>query len=303
MLKSLNLQSFSTSGFATRGVMGICQLPPAIGLRVGRFIADLYSSQRDSKLVQAVRANQWGIRDKQSSPEQLDIAVRNVFRHAAHCYYDFYGNLGKLDKLKDLLIFTPQVEALIQRSRLEEEGALVVGPHLSNFDLVMLAIAHKGFQAQGISPEQPPGGYVIQNQIRESTGLNITPAGAQSLQKAIQRMRNGGTVFTGVDRPVPADKINPDFCGHPSNLPTGAVRLAIKADVPVIVVSSWMNADGKYQMEVSDPIPMRKYDSRTTTVKNNTEAVLEIVGQAIRKFPDQWLMYYPVWSMEQDKIP
>lgn len=283
--------------------MGLCQLPPTIGLTVGKFIADLYSSQKQSKLVQAVRANQWIIRAKQPSSEELDIAVRDVFRHAAHCYYDFYGNFSKPDTLKKMVVFTPQVEALIQRSRLGKEGAMVVGPHLSNFDLVMLAIAHKGFQAQGISPQQPPGGYIIQNRIRESTGLNITPASAQSLQRAIQRMRNGGIVFTGVDRPVPGEKLRPDFCGYPSNLPTGAIRLAIKADVPVIVVSSWMGADGKYHMDVSEPIPMRKYDSRTVTVKKNTEAVLEIVGQAIQKYPDQWLMYYPVWSMEQEEIP
>jgi len=283
--------------------MGLCQLPPSFGLTVGRLIAGLYSSQKNSKLIQSVRANQWVIRDKQISPEQLDIAVKKVFRHAAHCYYDFYGNIGNLDRLANLLDFTPQVEALIQRSHLGEEGAMVVGPHLSNFDLVMLAIAHKGFQAQGISPEQPPGGYEIQNRIRESTGLNITPASSRSLQQAIQRMRAGGTVFTGVDRPIPGEKHKPDFCGFPSNLPTGAIRLAIKAEVPVIVVSSWMSANGKYQLDVSEPIPMQKYNSRANSIKKNTESVLEIIGQAIRKLPDQWLMYYPVWSLDTEELP
>lgn len=303
MLKSMNLRSFSTSGFATRGVMGLCQLPPSIGLTVGRFIADLYSKQKNAPMVQAVRANQWIASEKQLSSEQLDEAVRNVFRHAAQCFYEFYGNINNPEALKSKLAFTPQAEKLIDISKSGKQGTMVVGPHLSNFDLVMLALAHHGFQAQGVSPEQPPGGYVIQNQIRASTGLQITPASPKTLHQAIDRMRNGGVVFTGVDRPVPGEKLNPKFFGLPSNLPTGAIRMAVKADVPVIVVSSWMAADGMYHIDVSEPIPMQKYETRTRTILNNTERVLEIIAKAVRKYPEQWLMYYPVWTIDQKEVP
>jgi lauroyl/myristoyl acyltransferase len=303
MLKSMNLRSFSTSRFATQGVMGLCQLPRPIGHAIGRWIADLYTAQKNAPLVRAVRANQWMARDMQLTASQLDQAVRDVFRHTAHCYYDFYGKLRNSEKLKSMLVLTPAIESLIQRSQAGNQGAMVVGPHLSNFDLVMLAIAHYGFQAQGVSPEQPPGGYVIQNQIRAETGLQITPASPASLQQAIERMRSGGIVFTGVDRPVPGDKLNPKFFGQPSFLPTGAVRMAIKAEVPVIVVSSWMDADGRYHMDVSEPIPMEKYASRTATVLNNAEAVLEIVAAAVRRFPEQWLMFYPVWTIDPSEVP
>lgn len=285
--------------------MGLCQLPPSIGHAIGRYIADLYSAQKQSPLVQAVRANQWIARDKQLSSEQLDTAVRDVFRHAAHCYYDFYGNMKKPDAIKRMVRLTPHVETLIQRSRAGNgsQGAMVVGPHLSNFDLSMLAIAYQGFQAQGISPEQPPGGYVIQNQIRASTGLNITPASQKSLHQAIERMRNGRVVFTGVDRPVKGEKQNPDFFGQPSNLPTGAIRMALKAEVPVIVVTSWMDAEGVYHIESSMPISMQNYDDRTTTILKNTEAVLAMVAESVCKFPEQWLMFYPVWNIDPREIP
>jgi lauroyl/myristoyl acyltransferase len=303
MLKTMNLRSFSTSRFATQGVMGLCQLPRPMGHAVGRWIADLYTAQKNAPLVRAVRANQWMARGKQLTASQLDQAVRDVFRHTARCYYDFYGNLRNPEKLKNMLAMTPAIEALIQRSQAGNQGTMVVGPHLSNFDLVMLAIAHYGFQAQGVSPEQPPGGYVIQNQIRADTGLKITPASSSSLHQAIERMRAGGVVFTGVDRPITGEKHNPRFFGKPSHLPTGAVRMALKAEVPVIVVSSWMDADGLYHMDVSEPIPMGKYANRTTTVLKNAEAVLEVVAAAVHKFPEQWLMFYPVWSIDQAEVP
>jgi lauroyl/myristoyl acyltransferase len=294
----MNLQSFSTSSFATKSVMALCKLPSSLGHRVGRLIADLYTTQKDSPLIRAVRLNQSVIRNGQISDNELDTAVRDVFRHAAHCYCDFYGNINRPKNIKEMVSFSPNVEALIQRSQLGEEGAMVVGPHMSNFDLIMLAIAHQGFRAQGISPEQPPGGYIIQNQIRESTGLEITPASSKTLQQAIDRMRNGGVVFTGIDRPVKGEKINPNFFGRPSFLPTGAIRMAMKAEVPVIVVYAWMNSDGKYHIEISEPIPMQKYTNRKSTIQENTETVLGIVTEAIRKVPNQWLMFLPVWKVE-----
>ncbi len=283
--------------------MGLCKLPPSIGYAVGRLLADLFSAQKNSSLVQAVRANQWVVRGKQLSSDQLDEAVRDVFRHAARCYYDFYSNLRNPDAIRSMVSLSPQVEALIESSRNGNQGAMVVGPHLSNFDLAMLAMAYQGFRAQGISPEQPPGGYVIQNQIRASTGLKITPVSPKSLQQAIDRMRKGGIAFTGVDRPVLSEKINPGFFGQTSNLPTGAIRMAVKADVPVIVVSARMNAEGKYQAKASEPIPMQKYTGRTTTIRKNTETVLEVVAKDIREAPEQWLMFYPVWATDRKEIP
>ena len=116
-------------------------------------------------------------------------------------------------------------------------------------------------------------------------------------------MRKGGIAFTGVDRPVQGEKLNPDFFGQTSNLPTGAIRMAVKAGVPVVVVSAWMNAEGKYQAKASEPIPMQKYTGRTTTIRKNTETVLEVVAKDIREAPEQWLMFYPVWATDRIEIP
>jgi hypothetical protein len=43
-------------------------------------------------------------------------------------------------------------------------------------------------------------------------------------------------------------------------------------------------------------------DLLTETVRN-AEAVLEVVSDAIRKVPDQWAMYYPVWPDALQEIP
>jgi len=299
----MNLQTFTNTSFALNLVMALGKLPPSVGYPVGRFIANLIAARKNSALVRNVRANQWIVRGGQPSPTELDEAVRAVFRHAARCYYDLYRGLRNPEALIRLSPSTDGMEALIQRSRSAEQGVMVVGAHTSNFDIVMLALAQRGLQAQGISPGLPPSGYRIQNQMRSSTGLEITPVSTKAMHQAIERMRNGGVVFTGADRPIEGDKQHPTFFGLPSHLPTGHVRMAMKAGVPVMVVSALMGTDGKYHFHISEPIPIRQYDSRSSTIRKNAEALLEVIANTIRQAPDQWLMFFPVWPKALEEMP
>jgi KDO2-lipid IV(A) lauroyltransferase len=299
----MDLQTFSKSSFALNSIMTLAKLPPSVGHPIARFIADQYTIRKNSSLIRCVRANQWVARGGALSPTELDEAIRKVFRHAARCYYDLYHHFHNPAALQRLSPLTPQVQALIKRSRDQRQGAMVVGAHLSNFDLVMLATAHRGLRGQGISPQQQPGGYQIQNQIRVSAGLEITPASARALQSGLQRLRTGGVVFTGVDWPIEGEKLKPLFFGRPSNLPTGHVRLALKADVPVMVITSHMSPDGKYHIDVSEPIPMIKTSDRPTTIRKNAEIILEVVADAIRQVPEQWLIFRPVWPQVLEEVP
>jgi KDO2-lipid IV(A) lauroyltransferase len=299
----MNLQTFTNSSIALNLVISLGKLPPSVGYPIGRFLADRIAARKDSALVLNVRANQWIVNGCQLSSSELDKVVRGVFRHAARCYYDLYRNLRSPEALKRLSPTTDQVEALIQRSRSADQGVMVVGAHTSNFDLVMLATAHRGLQAQGISPKLPSSGYRSQNRIRSSTGLEITPASTKVMHQAIQRMRNGKVILTGADRPIEGDKHHPVFFGRPSNLPTGHVRMAMKAGVPVMVASGLMSSDGIYHFHLSEPIPMRQYDSRSNTIRKNTETLLEVIANTIRLAPDQWLMFHPVWPEALEEMP
>jgi KDO2-lipid IV(A) lauroyltransferase len=299
----MDLRSLTNTGFALRVMLNIAKMPPKVGYLVGRLIASLIAVQKKSPLVNAVRTNQWVARGEQLSPEELDLAVKSVFQHAARCYFDFYHNLHSPEALLALSPPTPDGDYLIQRSQEGKQGLLVVGPHLSGFDLMLLACAHRGLKGQGLSPGQPPGGYQLQNRYRQSPGLKITPVSMNTLQQAIQLMRNGGFAFTGVDRPVPEEKHDLMFFGRPSKLPTGPVRLAMKADVPIIIVAARMQQDGKYHLLTSDQIPMVTHQKRNTAIIQNAETVLKTLETFIEQAPDQWLMFHPVWPEALAEVP
>jgi lauroyl/myristoyl acyltransferase len=63
-----------------------------------------------------------------------------------------------------------------------------------------------------------------------------------------------------------------------------------------------MNDDGIYDYELTDPIKLDQHHSRLETIKKNAEKILIEIEPHIKRFPEQWLMFYPVWPHSKEEI-
>lgn len=277
-------------------------IPIEAANRLGQYIADRLVKNRDSDLIKAIRLNQWIVHHQSLSTEELDHATHMVLRHAARCAVDMYHHLSNPKGIHRLLEFNPEIETIISRSKDDSGPALLIGPHISNFDLALIAWGLKGMRVQVLSYSDPTSGYDWQNRLRIGSGLEVTPISSHALRKAIRRLRNGGYVMTGVDRPVPGVVESIQFFKHPALLPDGYVRLALNADAPIQVVYTYMRDDGKYYADVTDPIEIQ-HGGRKERVQAYARAVLDVLESLIRERPHQWLMYYPVWPTLMDEVP
>ena len=290
------MQRFFRSSFGVSlGLASGRLIPPSIGYRLTAFGARRLARRNDSPMVQAVRANQLVIRGENAPSAEIDRAVEEVLIHAGRCFIDLYHNLQNPAGLKQLSALNPRLERLISWSMDGSHGAFIVAPHLSNFDLVLLAAAYRGLKAQVLTYGSPTGGYKIQNDIRAQTGLNITPVSTEVHHQAIENMRSGGFVITAVDRPIRRKAHRMNFVGRPSPLPAGHISMALEARVPIIVVAAEMLADELYHAHISDPIELVRHDDPDEEIRINGEAVLRVIEGYIRQAPSQWLMYYPAW--------
>ena len=292
----MDFQDFTQSRLGVFFGMALGRLlPQEFSYRLSDFIAGRLAQNKDSPMVQAVRANQWVARGECSTSEELDAAVREVFAHAGRCFADLYRNLNSPVRLQKMSPASEDSERLVSQSQDRDFGALIVAPHLSNFDIVALANAYRGLKGRFLAFGNPTGGYKLQNRIRVAAGLEVTPIDSKTLRQAITYLRNGGFVFTGVDRPVSGKGQQLSFFGRPSPVPTGHIRLALAADVPIVVAATQMRSDGRYYVRVSEPLRLERHHDTATRIRINGEAVLRVVEGYIREKPSQWLMYYPVW--------
>jgi len=179
-------------------------------------------------------------------------------------------------------------------TEIESRPCVYAGCHLGSFDLVGQALGYNGWRAQVLSVPSPNGGYEWQNEIREDSGLEMTPVSLESLKRAARRLASGGSVVTGLDRPIPNAEAHPRFFGEPSPLPLLHIRLAMRAKVPVVVIAGPLHEDGTYRLQASEPIEMTEKDAVA-----NAGRVLAVAEEFITARPRQWAMPHAVWPQIQ----
>ncbi len=209
-------------------------LPRRWGYGLATLIGNLIGSLKNNKMVKAIRANQYVVHGKQMPAEVLNQMPKTIFVSAAKCIFDYFHFLSRPEKLQNIISFSPEASNAIERIK-NQEPTVVVCPHLSNFDLMGYTLALHKVDVQVLSFPNPNETYKVQNRLRERTGINVTPLDFSAFRQAQLRLQKGGSVLTGMDRPL-ADqrdtKYMPRFFGYETHLPVAYIRMALKANAP-----------------------------------------------------------------------
>jgi KDO2-lipid IV(A) lauroyltransferase len=272
-------------------------LPHQVGYKISQQIAKFIANRKNLEMNKAIRLNQYVANDMQLDHHGLVDKCLQVLTHSGKCFVDLYQVYDKPDLLDTMVPLTQSMKEFIDLSH-QNQGYMVVAPHLSNFDLVVSSLVRHGFKGKVLSYPNPNSGYQLQNQIRESLGMELLPLGDSRLESIIiNHLKNGGVAATGVDRPVPGRKERHfvKFFDRPSPVPVGYITTALAAEVPIIVVTAIMEPNGTYGFKYKGPIELKKYKSKIDNIKLNAEMILKEIEEFIRLAPEQWLMYYPVW--------
>lgn len=272
-------------------------LPRKIGLKISSFIGTILGRNTHNPMVQAIRANQYVIHNQSLTDETLDELPKIILRSAAKCIFDYFYFISRPERLQEVISFSPMADNAFRRIK-ENKPNVFVSPHLSNFDLMGYALAHNDLDFQVLSFPEPGNSYKMQNQLRESLGIKVTPMNLSAFREARKRLEGGGSILTGLDRPLPDNQINkyrPTFFGQQTNLPVAYIRMALEANAPVVVVTATPQPGGKYQLEASDLIWMDSFSDLETEIIHNANRVLQEAEGFIKKYAQQWAMFYPVW--------
>ena len=292
----------SPFGLSLAYMLGRCS-PYWLGHRVAIFAADRISARRSWKLVRAARCNQWMVHGGNVNQAALDKLVVKNFRSIAWSIFDLYHNLN--NRAASIRIFEPHPTAiqLVQRPEYSSRGLVLAGVHLSNFDMAFQVGGLAGIKALVLTLPELNAGYRNQLEMRQKYGLQIVQASVGTIKRAVDHLRSGGLVITGIDRPDESYLYKPTFFGRPASIPIHHIFLAVKAHVPVVVAATLRRPDGKYHFLFSDPIEMKPHPDRHTEIILNAEAVLSVAEDFIRHDPSQWAMTFPVWPDLIDQVP
>ncbi len=297
----MNFQRFATSSLGTWLWMTLAQRLPRRGAyALARVVTDVLHRRKHADLYRILYANQAGVLGPRASPEQLDLAVKAVLRHAGMVTVDLMqiGSRGA-EAVKAAVTFPDEFWAYARAALADGRGLLICGCHLSNFNLAFLRYSLEGFPVQVLSAAMVGGGFRLLSELRDRGVLEETPIDGPALRKAITRLRAGGAAAIGVDWPYGAGDDEPiEFFGRPSLLPTGWVRLALSANALILPLACRWSPERGYYAITAPLIELERTGDRATDVRHNARRVLAVIERWIAETPDQWLMYHRVWPEE-----
>lgn len=293
----------STAGFSTLAALVLSRLfPPVPGHSFARLVGRVVGLFPNGSAYRSLRLNQWIASGKQLAGRALDQAVKQVFVNQGVALYDFYRALSHPEIAQEKVNFTPAFNRLVEECKKEEEGTLLLIPHLSGFNLGGLRLAQERLHYLSLVNPDTSKGYAWQNELRIRHGMEVEPFTIYALGQARERLKSGGTVLTGIDRPLENSKYTPCFFGYPSALPVAYIRLALKSAARVFVVGFTTLKNHTHLIDVSDQVQLEHYRDGEEELARNAEKVLQQAEVFIRRDLAQWMMFYPVWPEELAKL-
>lgn len=300
----INLQTLANSTFGIKAALAIGRgLPFWLGRPLARLAAEIIGRQKNSGIVRALRTNLWVANGCKLSGGELDQLVLVTWRKHTRSLWEFYHNMDRPKKVLEMVDFSPEFQVMFDQAKTDQQPRLFVTVHTSNFELAGRALALRGLEFQILSYPQPPGGYQIQNEIRQESGIEMTPMSVEAFQRARERLRNGGTVLTGVDRPLESSRHMVQFFGRPSPLPVAYVQLALQTKAPIIVVACVSLPDNRYELICAPPVHVQPHPDRDTELVGNAEVILKHAEDIIRPRTSDWCMFYPIWPELTHEVP
>lgn len=292
-----SLQRFLGSGLVTGAGMLLSKYaPPFLGYGLADLISSLINRLKPD-IYWVVYANLRQVVGPQVDENRLHQMVCQVFYNNARNNYDFWHLVGQgQEAMRAATHIPPDAWDYIKQAQQRGKGTIIAGIHTGNFNLFLLTVAAYGLEVQVLGLAIPPGGgFALMDKMRVQAGLHLTSINVPALRQAIRRLRSGGIVVTGVDRPVEDTEERVEFFGRPATLPTGHVRLALKTNAVILVGSPYRDPQGANIVRFAPPLEMVYTGDPDEDLRVNLRRVTAQLEEFIRVQPEQWAIFLPVW--------
>jgi KDO2-lipid IV(A) lauroyltransferase len=175
----------------------------------------------------------------------------------------------------------------------ESRGGLIytVG-HLGNIDAIAAAVGGRGWPFHVVADDSAYQELFDDfRRVRESWGARIVPW--RNLREIYAVLRRREMLALLVDWGYRPDGIPVRLFDAWTTLPSGPATLAAKTGSRILPVSVRREDDGTFEVTWSRPIEVTS--SEPAELARATQAIADGLADAIRRAPEQWYSFKPIW--------
>jgi lauroyl/myristoyl acyltransferase len=224
--------------------------------------------------------------------------AKDVFRNFARYLADFF----KFSKLtQEFLNEKIKFEGLenIDKCLSEGKGAIILSPHLGNWELGAAIVAAKGYPVTAVVLEHKDKRIDdLFTSQRSINSLKVVPLGF-SLRQCFTALRKNELLGIAGDKDYTSSGEYVKFFGKRTVMPKGAAVFSLKTGAPIIVSACIRLNGDKFLFSFKEPIKPEKTGDYQRDIHNLMGKYISLFEDYIRKYPGQWYAFQEIWKPEQ----
>jgi KDO2-lipid IV(A) lauroyltransferase len=181
-------------------------------------------------------------------------------------------------------------------------GAILISPHLGNWELGGLGLADIGYPINVMTFREPDESFNrSREQLRSERGIRFIyvdrdDASPLAIIEAVNALRRNEVLCLLGDRDGSSNTTEMNFFNRKTRIPVGAAHLALVSGAPVIPAFVVLE-NGLYTTIMEQPVYFKpQHGHNSESVRDGMAKVISIFEHYIGKYPDQWYNFFPFWE-------
>jgi KDO2-lipid IV(A) lauroyltransferase len=246
----------------------------------------------------AVRSNLRVVTGRNS----VEKLVFSAFCKFAHNWCDVMLMMRLKGKKLQAMIGRRSDSAPLDSALKAGTGAILVSPHLGNWELGGLGLADLGYTVNVLTFREPDEKVnELREAVRGERGIRFIyvdrhDTSPLAIIEAVNALRRNEVLALLGERDGSSHTIRLDFFGKLTDIPVGPAYLALASGAPVIPVFVPME-NGKYSTLMDEAIYFKGgHGTHNDAIRDGMERLVKVFERYIRQYPDQWYNFFDFWG-------
>lgn len=232
----------------------------------------------------------------EKSPEEIYLMARHVFEHQALNFGDYIHSLHYTSREQFSRIAEIKGEEHLKAAYEAGKGVLCLMSHTGSWEFSAIFPPVLGYSTSALSRPMPnPRIDELIVGYRQKRGMkNIGRRNAYP--KLLEALKNGDCLIIMIDQDTQAKGVFVDFFGRQAYTPTGAARLAMDSQSPVVPMFMRRLPNNKHQFTILPAIAWKETGDVEKDLLENTKEYTKVIESAIKQDPEQWVWMHERWK-------
>ena len=262
-------------------------IPRALSLLLGKFLGLVIYHIFPIRKKVAIK----NIKDNFSNLDSTkhNNLLKNTYIHFGMVLSDFMRqNLLNKQKINDLVNINAKTLEILNQNK----GSIIMTGHIGNWEcfLPILGLNHIKF---AVVTQKIKNSYLNKffTSLRSFQNVKIIPRYAGK-EKMFDAMNQNYHLGLASDQNAGSKGTMVPFLNTKISIPKGAAIFHIKTKKPILVGFCTMNKDYKYDFNIEELKFNHKIKSRSELINDINSRFTSILGEFIRKYPDQYFWFH-----------